>query len=283
MKSMKTYMIKHRIRRACSKLAIITLLLASAKLYGADLQELAARGMSDHLAGLHFLNEKKEPSDFGIAFETGWSSKYISEGVDVFGEGGVWEISPEIVYKNFSFNTWYGLSDTINASETKFILSYDCNIGGRLCLTPSYEWAIASPGRAVGYTPALGLSYAINDWLNIGGDIQSDAGDHCWRSYYDLYVEGSWKLSRRLTLDASVLYGFNDGYLGSSVGHGSNTLDYSIRLNLQCTERICFVFSVNYSQALTVLRQASSNDDETDVATQWGDEFWVGSYLTYEF
>lgn len=275
--------IKQKIRRACSQYCITSLLLASGTLYGADLEELASRGLLVPTEGLHAVSENEDASAFEMALDAGWSSKHMSEGVDVFGEGGIWVLCPRMTYKDFSFYIWHGGSDSINASETDFVLSYAWNIGDRFTVTPAFEWARYSPGSVWAYTPAVTLNYQVNDWLDVGAYVESDAGDNRWRSYYDVYVQGSWELSKRITLNASILYGFNDGYLGSSVAHGSNTIDYSLSVNFQCTERISYVLSVNYSQALTVLRQATRYEQSIGSSKKWGDEFWVGTYLTYEF
>lgn len=221
--------------------------------------------------------EVNEPL-MSFAFQTGWASKYISEGVDAFGEGGVWEFNPEISISNFTFSPWYGLSDSINAAELKLIGSYNIE-WHNFTLTPSYEHSFAYPGAEDGDTPAIGLTYEIPDTgIVLGADIQWAVDGGTWRGYYDFFVEKTWEITGDLVVTGSILYAFNDGYLGEEVGHGSNTMDYCLECAYLFHPGCSFVCSVNYSQALTVLRQAERINE-----SKFGDEFWVGTYLHFEF
>lgn len=261
-----------------------SLLLSNPYASAAHKQEHDSRGLYPHLENQHLPlpSEEKEP-DLQAAFQAGWSSKYISEGIDAFGTGGVWEFNPEIKYKDITFLIWYGLSDSINASELKLLLSYDYHITDKITLTPSYEHAFAYPGNIETDTPALGISYALNDWLTTGVDMQADATNNAWKGYYDVYMEYSWALNESITLTACVLYAFNDGYLGPDVTHGPNTLDYSLSANIKITDDFCYVCSANYSQSLSALRQSPLYDEETGQKTHLGNELWFGSYFHYQF
>lgn len=251
---------------------------------GATTEEMAAGGMLMPLATTSpLLLEKESESPLAFCYHTGWASKYVSEGVDSFGKGGIWEFSPEISYKEFTFTTWYGLSDSINASELKLIGNYYIHLSDSLTLVPSYEHAYASPGNGYSDTPALGVAYHVNDWLTVGADIQWDVADGRWRGYYDGYAEASFELTDRIQVCFMALYAFNDGYLGEDIGHGSNTIDYSLTLTANITDNLSCSCCVNYSQALTVLRQGKSYDEESGFSTRYGNEFWVGTYLQYEF
>lgn len=263
---------------------LIAAFACAASAHAVTTEQIAAGGMPVPIAGqTSALLEPDSGSGLGFCFRTGWASKYISEGIDSFGEGGIWEFSPEIAWGDFTFTTWYGLSDSINASELKLIGSYNFHLTDSLTLTPSFEHAFANPGNDYSDTPALGLSYSVNEWLTVGSDIQWDVKDSRWRGYYDGYAEASFDLTERLNVCFLVLYAFNDGYLGEEIGHGSNTLDYSLTLSYHLTDNLSCSCSLNYSQALTVLRQGRSYDEETGVTTRYGNEFWVGTYLQYEF
>ncbi len=222
--------------------------------------------------------EQAPESSFELGLQTGWASKYISEGVDSFGEGGIWEFNPELMYQGFALSLWYGVSDSINASELKIMGSYEFKLTDQLSLIPSFEHAVASPGREEAETPAVGLAYEALPWLTVGGDVQWDVRVGRWNGYYDVFVEVSHDLCDRVTVAAMALYAFNDGFLGEGVSHGSNTLDYSVRAEVKLTERLLCSCSLNYSQALTALKQASSAENG-----RLGDEFWVGTYLHYHF
>lgn len=250
------------------KILILGTLLAS--LFTAN----AATELSLHHMATEFPLQREEKPLLSFAFHSGWASKYISEGVDAFGEGGIWEFNPEIHMGDFTFSSWYGISDSINAAELKLIGSYDFK-WNHFTFTPSYEHSFAYPGAEDGDTPAFGLTYEIPETgITIGADIQWAVNSGTWRGYYDTFVEKSWELTDNLIVSTSVLYAFNDGYLGEEVGHGSNTLDYSLECEYQFYHGCSFRCSFNYSQALTVLKQAERRNE-----SKFGDEFWVGTYL----
>lgn len=262
-----------------SKAAVFAFVLTG--IIQADAQNI--QGMRSRTENLptpptHFDSASDEESLVSFALQTGWASKYISEGVDAFGEGGLWEFNAEIAIENFIFTTWYGLSDSINAAELKLIGSYDIEWNS-FTLTPSYEHSFAYPGAEDGDTPAIGLTYEFPDtgWV-VGADIQWAVDGSMWRGYYDLFIEKSWDVTEDFNVAASILYAFNDGYLGEEVGHGSNTIDYSLTGAYQFLPGWSIIASVNYSQALTVLRQA-----ERMHGGKFGDEFWVGTYIHFEF
>lgn len=56
-------------------------------------------------------------------------------------------------------------------------------------------------------------------------------------------------------VDAIVRYGYNGGYVGPVVHHGSNALDYNLSVTFRATGRLTVELFTNYSQALTVVKQ----------------------------
>lgn len=227
--------------------------------------------------------ETESNQDWEFALQVGWSSKYISEGIDVFDGGGVWEIAPEIRYKEFSFLTWYGLSDKYkNTSELKFIGTYDFALSDQWMISPSYEHCIAQPGTESTDVIALTLCYEANDWLTFGTDIQSDiTGKH--GEYFDVFCELQFPLWEGTTGTLCCLYAWNEGFLGEGYLRGSNTLDYTFSIETELTENLTQIISINYSQALTALQHFRGNEDDETLGKKLGNEFWCGYYLRYSF
>ena len=73
-------------------------------------------------------------------------------------------------------------------------------------------------------------------------------------------------------VDAVVRYGYNGGYVGPVVHHGSNALDYNLSVTFRATGRLTVELFTNYSQALTVVKQKGL-----------GDDFYYGVNLKYTF
>ena len=259
-------------------------------LSASPLPEQGLRNLEHHAHGKHQLTpeltlnsdtEQKPP--LSLLVELGWESAYVSEGLKAFESGGIYVFQTEAHFHGLILSVWHGQSDRQKLSESKFLLGYEYNFLENFTLTPSYEYALTSPDHVGAHTPALNLSYALTDTYTLGMDCQWDAQKVNWRAYYDLYVEGSWELTEKLSLSLSLLYAYNDGFLREGFAHGSNSLDYSATLNYQLDESWCFVVSLNYSQALTSLRQGSGVDEETGIKTTLGDVFWIGTHLHYEF
>ena len=75
-----------------------------------------------------------------------------------------------------------------------------------------------------------------------------------------------------MRVDAVVRYGYNGGYVGPVVHHGSNALDYNLSFTFRATSRLTVELFTNYSQALTVVKQRDL-----------GDDFYYGINLKYTF
>lgn len=58
----------------------------------------------------------------------GWSSKYVTEGLDRLPGSGIWEVAPSIL-KNLTFSAWYAGGDSANYDELDLVLGYAWNLG----------------------------------------------------------------------------------------------------------------------------------------------------------
>lgn len=219
------------------------------------------------------------PSGWEFSLQLGYSSRYISEGIDVFGSGGIWELAPELRYKDLSLLVWYGLSDRLkNTEELKFITSYEFRPFAQWVLTPSFEHCIGRPDHVITDTAALTLCYEATSWMIWGVDAQYDVTDKP-RGYYDAFCECNFEISERTQATLCLLYAWNDGYLGDGFHRGSNTLNYSLTLETKLTENLSQIAVIQYGQALTALRHTPRTDDGKTYGNVWS----CGLYLRYSF
>ena len=90
-------------------------------------------------------------------------------------------------------------------------------------------------------------------------------------AYYSAFVQATWSPFETVSVSSLVRYGYNGGY-NTGVADGSNCIDYSLTVSLEFVKHCTLTGSVNYSQALTVLRRSDL-----------GDAFWVGIHVGYQF
>lgn len=63
--------------------------------------------VSPSIASLTNMQEAAIPStdtDWAFSFSAGWSSKYVTEGLDCLPGSGIWEVAPSISWKNLTLS-----------------------------------------------------------------------------------------------------------------------------------------------------------------------------------
>ena len=88
--------------------------------------------VSPSIASLTNMQEAAIPStdtDWAFSFSAGWSSKYVTEGLDCLPGSGIWEVAPSISWKNLTFSAWYAGGDSANYDELDLVLGYAWNLG----------------------------------------------------------------------------------------------------------------------------------------------------------
>ena len=97
--------------------------------------------VSPSIASLTNMQEAAIPStdtDWAFSFSAGWSSKYVTEGLDCLPGSGIWEVAPSISWKNLTFSAWYAGGDSANYDELDLVLGYAWNLG-KWTVNPWYE------------------------------------------------------------------------------------------------------------------------------------------------
>lgn len=212
--------------------------------------------------------EVEKEWDFSLS--AGWSSKYVTEGLDCLPGSGIWEVAPCVSWNNFSLSAWYASGVSENYDEVDLVLGYEWNIG-KWTINPWYEHQFYMTQDYNVANPALTVSYAVTDWLTTGVETQVKVEHKRFESYYSAFVRLDWFPLENVTVSPMARYGYNGGY-NVDYADGSNSIDWSLGVTWQLAEHFAVCGSVNYSQAATVLRRQDA-----------GDEFWVGLRLEVAF
>ena len=206
-----------------------------------------------------------------LRFQAGWASKYECEGLDLW-DGSLCMFIPEIQYKEWVGKIWYGVStDHRNHAELKYRLDYVRELGNWTVM-PWYEHSFVFPGDKGIPRPGLKTTYHFSDHWFGGADLYWQYNNHTFRGYYAVFAGMHEEIADCVRVDAVVRYGYNGGYVGPVVHHGSNALDYNLSVTFRATGRLTVELFTNYSQALTVVKQKGL-----------GDDFYYGINLKYTF
>ncbi|WP_302014223.1 hypothetical protein [uncultured Akkermansia sp.] len=208
--------------------------------------------------------------DWSFSLSSGWSSKYVTEGLDCLPGSGIWEVAPSVSWKNVTLSAWYAGGDSANYDELDLVLGYAWNLGN-WTVNPWYEHQFYFTQDYNVANPALTVSYAVTGWLTVGAETQVKVEHQDFESYYSAFVQLEWSPVENVTVTPMVRYGYNGGY-NVDYADGSNCIDWSLGVTWKWAECYSLSGSVNYSQAATVLRRENA-----------GDEFWVGFRLGVEF
>lgn len=206
-----------------------------------------------------------------LRFQTGWASKYEGEGIDLW-ESSLCTFVPEIQYKEWVGKIWYGVStEPGNASELKYRLDYVKELGNWTVM-PWYEHSFVFPGNRGIPRPGLKTTYHFSDRWFAGTDLYWQYNNDTFRGYYAVFAGIHEDIAHCVRVDASIRYGYNGGYVGPQVHHGSNAMDYNLSFTFRVTCRLTVELFTNFSQALTVVKQSGL-----------GNDFYYGLNLKYTF
>ena len=61
-------------------------------------------------------------TDWAFSLSAGWSSRYVTEGLDCLPGSGIWEVAPSISWKDLTLSAWYAGGDSSNYDELDLVL-----------------------------------------------------------------------------------------------------------------------------------------------------------------
>ena len=201
-----------------------------------------------------------------------WANRYVGEGVDLWDGSGILGATARATYKEFTAKTWYGVSDDgSNHGELKFRAEYIKELEN-WTLMPWFEQSFVFPGNKGIPRPGFKATYHLNETYFAGTDFYWQHNNSVFRGYYSAFFGGQVNITDDLAFNATLRYGYNGGYVGPAVAHGSNALDYFTTLSYKINNSFSIDIFANYAQALTTLKHANK-----------GDLFYYGINLHYDF
>lgn len=237
---------------------------------------------SESRRGVDFSPLENMISEMEYTGSVGWYSKYVCEGLDRWG-AGYFNLTLGADYQDrWHFGFWYGIADGYDShgdrcGEIKLQMSYKIPMGS-LDIIPWFEQSFIRQNNDRGVPrPGIKTAYHFNEFITAGTDFywqdyDLETGERGeFRGYYTAYISGVYDVTDFLSLEGSLRYGYNGGYV-QSARHGSNALDYLLTANWKLCDYCAISGTLGFSQALTVLRQEDR-----------GDEFFAGLALNFSY
>lgn len=221
--------------------------------------------------GIDFEKAESIFSEMTYTATAGWYSRYVCEGVDLWGTGyGVVTLGAN--YDNRWFlGFWYGKTEKNapngrNYGETKLRLDYKISLGS-LEIIPWFEQSFVHQANNHGIPrPGVKTVFHLTDIFSAGTDFYWQDSDEItgergkFLGYYAVYVAANYAPTEDLSFNAVIRYGYNGGYV-HHVPHGSNAIDYTLSASYAISDWWNIDALIAYSQALTVLRHEDLGDE----------------------
>lgn len=207
-----------------------------------------------------------------LGMDTVWANRYVGEGVDLWEDSGIMGTTLRANYKDITLKTWYGTSDNgSNFGELKFRGEYIKELEN-WTIMPWFEQSFVFPGNKGIPRPGIKTTYHLNETYFVGTDLYWQHNNSVFRGYYSTFFGGQVLLAKDLMFNATIRYGYNGGYVGPAVAHGSNAIEYFNTLAYKFNDTFSIDIFANYAQALTTLKHADK-----------GDLFYYGFNLHFDF
>lgn len=223
---------------------------------------------------------------WGASLTTGWESRHVHYGVDETGPTGAYTTELSLWVDRFTFGAWSGFGTGNEFEEWNFTAAYVAELGP-VFFVPGYNFRY-TPGFAHDH----GSHDDHDDHGHDDHDDHDDHGDdehgHVDRTYrheiffvlgtdiipyvtpsyvfvadlnylpgvfMEFRLDGDIPLYKDIvTLEPYALLGINAGY-NTREAYGWNNFQFGTNLNVNLTENISVFGGINYSIAMSVLRE----------------------------
>ncbi|MCE9680395.1 hypothetical protein LZP69_14650 [Shewanella sp. AS1] len=218
--------------------------------------ELAYTSAADDIHISSILTEPA-PAETAWVFDLGWDSKYMSQGRDLIGEGGITWATAVYEYENLAvfaslgrgdstaYIEWdlgieYGLDLTDNLEATLGLMHIHCfgdddfrdnELSASLRYT-QYEWFTPSvtyiySTEAAGYrvNASIHSSWDLTETLSVtpyvtqGFDFQYSSEEHNGPNHFQFGVEAEYQLQENLSLSAQISHSIAQEDIKQQYGH----------------------------------------------------------------
>lgn len=194
--------------------------------------------------------EPKPLFEFNI--NTAWDSRYVSEGRDNLAGDSLIGITVETACVGLPFGaitlgTWYAWTPApIAYAEFNIWAEYSFEIGNFEAYA-GYNHLRYYPADLRDHEIGAGAAYGLPLGLTVGGDWYYSL--HADGSFFEVFLEGKYKVAPRLVLTPTVVLGFNAGYIVE--GHdGANNFTTALTATVPIMEQIELRGYVAYNWAI---------------------------------
>ena len=201
----------------------------------------------------------------GVTWEvqSRWESKYVSEGRDNLGEGGIFSTEAAAVFRSMRAGIWYGYGDRASYDELQLSLEYAGNVRGASARAGYARLQFPRDGTSDNELSA-GIACPLMAPLSLGLDaVYSTGADGSFVSI-SLELDLRDLLDGKLELHPYLLEGLDFGYR-SERHDGVNNLEAGAAFSVPISDRFAVVGCVCRSFA------------QEDVTREDGeDQTWAG-------
>ncbi|MDD8045768.1 MAG: hypothetical protein PHF14_04815 [Verrucomicrobiota bacterium] len=200
--------------------------------------------------------------------ETGWASRYVSEGVNWLDEGGLATMEGSLSAGPLTVGTWWGLGDSIDYQESNLFMVYGLEFSS-LRASAGYNWLHYFEDDQNDHQLA-----AMFEWLQL--PIVTPAVNYSYFTeteggFLEAMLQAEFHpVTNSLTLQPYVLAGFDFGYVSPEYD-GANHVQLGLEGSYRFTPSASMYAGVHHSMAW-------ENLDRADL----GDETWIGLGLRIE-
>ncbi len=200
------------------------------------------------------------PVEVGVAVQ--WESRYVSEGRDNLGDGGIGSVEAVAGYRGFEAGVWYAAADTVSYDELNLFVQYGFPLGPfelyagytrlEFLKDADYDNELFA-GVALAHVPWLipSLSYVYSTEAQ-GGDGGS-------------FVEAALVsplelLGGDLVVELYLLEGFDFGYASDGYD-GFNNFQFGVCAHYALSSALTLNGSINHSIANQDVRRDGGGDE----------------------
>lgn len=213
------------------------------------------------LCSTSVIAEETSGPDFSL--DLGWESKYVSEGRDNLGDGGITWAAAAMDFANFNLYAVIGNANSVDYQEVNIGIEYANVIGNNLEYAIGYqrlEFDVDGVRESDNELFAS-LAYSKVDWLvpSIGYTYSTEAEG----SFVELSVHSNWALTDSFTVTPYLTQAFDYEYASDDY-NGVNHFQLGIEAEFAINDSLALSGHVSQTIAQEGVKEDGLPDSELD-------------------
>jgi len=197
-----------------------------------------------------------------------WESKYVSEGRDNLGKGGLFSFSADLSVSPFEGRIWYAVGDSENYRELNLLTGLRHQFGS-LELGLSYTYLSTPVDSAHDHEFAVNATYG--DLPLITPSIVYKYSTEASGGFLEFVLSSEQTVTESFSITPNILFASNHGYIPNE-HEGANNLQTGVEFTYAIAKSATVTSHISYSWAL---------DRETGETLD--DLFWGGIGINFNF